>query len=199
MNENTFEQHYDVQTEDRSALLGQRGCVVWFSGLSGAGKSTLANALENYLLSQKRLSFVLDGDNVRRGLCADLDFSQEGRVENLRRVAQVAKLFADAGTVCLSAFISPLIASRQLARSIIGEDRFMEIYVSTSLAVCEQRDTKGLYKKARAGEVKNFTGISSPFEAPLNPDIAIDTEQTSVAEAVTQIASLLESRSIFDV
>lgn len=197
MAKNVFEQHYDVSSEDRYALLGQRGCVIWFSGLSGSGKSTIANALENELLSRKRLSFVLDGDNVRRGLCKDLDFTAEGRTENLRRVAELSKLFADAGTICLSAFISPTKAARQLALDIIGKERFIEVHVSTSLAVCESRDVKGLYARARAGEIKNFTGIDSPFEAPENPDIAIDTEHVAVPEAVASLIELLEKRSTF--
>lgn len=167
----------------KEELLQQRGLVIWFTGLSGAGKSTLAKALENQLYKEGILTQVLDGDKIRHGLNKNLGFSEEDRVENIRRIAEVGKLFCHCGLVAISAFISPTNAIRKMAREIIGEDDFYEIYVSTPLEVCEQRDPKGLYKKARAGIIKDFTGISAPYEAPQKPNLVINTADFSVQES----------------
>lgn len=165
-------------------LLGQRGRVVWFTGLSGSGKSTLALALERALYERGRLCRLLDGDNVRSGICQGLGFSEEDRRENIRRIGEVARLFKDTGIVTLCSFVSPMRDMRAMARDIVGADDFLEVYVSTPLEVCEERDVKGLYAKARKGEIKDFTGISAPFEAPLENYISIDTSKVSVEEAV---------------
>ena len=155
-----------VTAEDREKLLNQKGCVIWFTGLSGSGKSTLANAVEYVLHQQNHHTYVLDGDNVRHGLNKNLGFSPEDREENIRRIGEVAKLFADAGTIVMTAFISPYRDDRDTARALIADGRFVEVFVECPLEVCEERDTKGLYKKARAGEIKEFTGISAPYESP---------------------------------
>ena len=178
-----------VTVEDREKLLNQKGCVIWFTGLSGSGKSTLANAVEQVLHQQRHHTYVLDGDNVRHGLNKNLGFSPEDREENIRRIGEVAKLFADAGTIVMTAFISPYRADRDQARALIAEDRFVEVFVDCPLDVCEERDTKGLYKKARAGEIKEFTGISAPYEPPLNPEVTVNTAVHSVeacAQAVVE-------------
>jgi adenylylsulfate kinase len=161
-----------------------KGLVIWLTGLSGSGKTTVANGLHTVLKECRINSIVLDGDNIRNGINADLDFSAEGRKENIRRVMEIAKLFSDNGTVVIAAFISPYKADRDKAKSLIGQNHFREVYVSTSLAVCESRDTKGLYEKARKNEINDFTGISSPYEAPENPDMIIDTEQLSIEDSV---------------
>lgn len=194
---NLFASPSDVSAARRAAVARQKGCVLWFSGLSGSGKSTIARALESALIDAGRLPFVLDGDNLRLGLNRDLGFSENDRAENLRRVAEVARLMADASLIVITAFISPLRASRQAAREIIGAERFFEVHVSTSLATCEARDIKGLYKKARAGVIGDFTGISSPFEPPESPAIDIPTETTGVSEAVRRLTAMLERRGIF--
>jgi adenylylsulfate kinase len=170
--------------EAHEKLLGQRGRVVWFTGLSGSGKSTLALALERALYEHGHLCRLLDGDNVRSGICQGLGFSEEDRRENIRRIAEVARLFKDTGLVTLCSFVSPMRDMRAMARDIIGADDFLEVYVSTPLEVCEERDVKGLYAKARRGEIKDFTGISAPFEAPLENCINIDTSKVSVEDAV---------------
>ena len=172
-----------VTAEDRARLLAQRGCVVWFTGLSGSGKSTVARELEAALLSRGRLCYVLDGDNVRHGLNADLGFAPEDRRENIRRIGEVAALFADAGLVTLVAFISPYAADRARARAAAGDGRFIEVYLDVPLSTCEERDPKGLYAKAHAGEIEDFTGVSAPYEAPQSPEIAVDTSETSAQEA----------------
>jgi adenylyl-sulfate kinase len=194
---NLFASPSDVSVARRAAVARQRGCVLWFSGLSGSGKSTIARALESALIDTGRLPFVLDGDNLRLGLNRDLGFSESDRAENLRRVAEVARLMADASLLVITAFISPLRASRQAAREIIGAERFFEVHVSTSLATCEARDVKGLYRKAREGAISDFTGISSPFEPPESPALEIPTETTSVSEAVRRLTAMLERRGIF--
>ena len=170
--------------EAHEKLLGQRGRVVWFTGLSGSGKSTLALALERALYERGHLCRLLDGDNVRSGICQGLGFSEEDRRENIRRIAEVARLFKDTGLVTLCSFVSPLRDMRAMARDIVGADDFLEVYVSTPLEICEARDVKGLYAKARRGEIKDFTGVSAPFEAPLENYINIDTSKVSVEEAV---------------
>ena len=176
-----------VSAEDRAVLLGQRPVTIWLTGLSGAGKSTLAFALERHLLGVGRACYVLDGDNVRHGLNRDLGFSAEHRTENIRRIAEVARLINDAGLIVISAFISPCRIDREMARQIIGEDRFIEVYVATPLASCEQRDVKGMYKKARVGEIPCFTGVSSPYEPPEDPPLVIDTSNTSPDDAMHQL------------
>ena len=179
---------------DRERILGQRGCVVWFTGLSGSGKSTVARAVEEHLAKQGRLVYVLDGDNVRHGLCADLGFSPEDRNENIRRIGHVAALFADAGAIVLSAFISPYRADRQLARDAVGEGDFLEVFIDADLATCESRDPKGLYKKARAGEIAEFTGITAPYEAPEAPALVIPTDKQDLDASVAAVQKLLEDR-----
>ena len=180
-----------VAAEDREKLLNQKGCVIWFTGLSGSGKSTLANAVEHVLHQQRHHTYVLDGDNVRHGLNKNLGFSPEDREENIRRVGEVAKLFADAGTVVMTAFISPYRADRDQARALIAEGRFVEVFVDCPLEVCEERDTKGLYKKARAGEIKEFTGISAPYEPPLNPEVVVNSAELSIEACAAAVVSAL--------
>ncbi|MGF1803526.1 adenylyl-sulfate kinase [Vibrio gigantis] len=183
-----------VTHEQRSLQKQQTPVVLWFTGLSGSGKSTVANAVESKLLNLGKHSYLLDGDNVRHGLNKDLGFSDTDRVENIRRISEVAKLFVDSGTIVLTAFISPFIADREQARALLLPGQFLEVFIDTSLSVCEQRDPKGLYKKARAGEIKHFTGIDSTYEAPLNADIHVETEGRSIeacAEVVVnQLAEL---------
>lgn len=181
-----------VGPEDRERLLGQKGRVLWFTGLSGSGKSTLANATEAVLHASGRATFLLDGDNVRLGLNKDLGFSADDRSENIRRIAEVAKLMADAGLVVLTAFVSPYEADRAAARAIVGPGRFVEIFVDTPLEECERRDPKGLYAQARAGRIPEFTGVSAPFEAPSNPEIRVFPAHNSVEECVDQLLSTLE-------
>ena len=172
-----------LQRKDREALLKQKGIMIWFTGLSGSGKSTLAIALERELYKQGILCRILDGDNIRSGINNNLGFSEADRTENIRRIAEVSKLFVDCGIVTIAAFISPTHAIRRMASEIIGEDDFLEVYVSTPIEECERRDVKGLYAKARRGEIKEFTGISSPFEAPEHPFISIDTSRQSLADS----------------
>ena len=173
-----------LQRKDREALLKQKGIMIWFTGLSGSGKSTLAIALEGELYKQGILCRILDGDNIRSGINNNLGFSEADRTENIRRIAEVSKLFVDCGIVTIAAFISPTHAIGRMASEIIGEDDFLEVYVSTPIEECERRDVKGLYAKARRGEIKEFTGISSPFEAPEHPFISIDTSRQSLADSV---------------
>ena len=180
-----------VTAEAREKLLNQKGCVIWFTGLSGSGKSTLANAVEQVLHQQRHHTYVLDGDNVRHGLNKNLGFSPEDREENIRRIGEVAKLFADAGTIVMTAFISPYCADRDQARALIAEDRFVEVFVDCPLDVCEERDTKGLYKKARAGEIKEFTGISAPYEPPVNPEVTVNTAVLSIEECAQAVVEAL--------
>ncbi|MGD9983937.1 MAG: adenylyl-sulfate kinase [Porticoccaceae bacterium] len=186
-----------VSKEDRARQKRQKPCVIWFTGLSGAGKSTLANALERALFERGHHCYLLDGDNVRHGLNRDLGFSDADRVENIRRIAEVAKLLVDAGLIAMTAFISPFRADRQLARDLLPADEFIEVHVATSLAVCEQRDPKGLYRKARAGQIPNFTGIDSAYEAPVNPELVIDTGADELDGCVQNLLEYLERRGIF--
>ncbi len=175
--------------QEKEAFLGQKGMTLWFTGLSGSGKSTVAVAMEKALAGKGIFCRIIDGDNVRRGLNAGLGFSPEDRKENIRRVAEVCKLFTQTGIVTLATFISPTRELRGMAKEIIGEDDFIEVYVSTPIEECERRDVKGLYAKARRGEIKEFTGVSSPFEAPLSPDIEIDTSALDIEESVEKIIS----------
>ncbi|ENM5812757.1 adenylyl-sulfate kinase [Vibrio mimicus] len=185
-----------VDKEQRAALKEQRPAVLWFTGLSGAGKSTVAGALENRLAELGYHTYLLDGDNVRHGLCSDLGFSEQDRRENIRRIGELAKLMADAGLIVLTAFISPHRAERKMVRDLLPAGEFIEVYVNTSLDVCEARDPKGLYKKARAGEIRQFTGIDSAYEAPLNPDIDLPAGEKSVDELVVQCLQALAERNI---
>lgn len=176
---------------DKEQLLGQRGVMLWFTGLSGSGKSTVAIALERELQRRGLLCRILDGDNIRTGINANLGFSADDRKENIRRIAEVSKLFVDTGIITIAAFISPTEELRQMAAGIIGPDDFKEIYISTPLEECERRDVKGLYARARRGEVKNFTGISAPFEAPTHPALSLDTSKLSLEESVAELLKLL--------
>ncbi|WP_338589896.1 adenylyl-sulfate kinase [Shewanella khirikhana] len=187
-----WHQHAITHSE-RAEQKGHRGAILWFTGLSGAGKSTLAGALEAELYRRGLHSYLLDGDNVRHGLCKDLGFSLEDRRENIRRVGEVAKLMLDAGLLVLSAFVSPQRAERDLVRSLVGEGEFIEVHVATPLTVCESRDPKGLYQKARAGEIKDFTGISSPYEAPVSAELVIDTSEGDLDSQVAKLVDYLIS------
>lgn len=191
MTENVVWQLHKIGKSERACRSGQKPCVLWFTGLSGSGKSTLSDALEVRLHEMGFLCYLLDGDNVRHGLNKDLGFSDADRVENIRRIAEVSRLFVDAGLIVLTAFISPFRADRDAARAIMGPGELVEIHIDTPLAVCESRDPKGLYRKARAGEIRNFTGIDSAYEAPEHPEIRLDTSRQSVSECVAQIVDYL--------
>ncbi|MCA7011032.1 adenylyl-sulfate kinase [Dickeya dadantii] len=184
-----------VTREDRERQHGHRGVVVWFTGLSGSGKSTLAGALEQALFARGVSTYLLDGDNVRHGLCRDLGFSDDDRRENIRRVGEVARLMVDAGLVVLTAFISPHRAERQMVRELLDQEQFLEVFVDTPLAICEARDPKGLYRKARAGELRNFTGIDAVYEAPEQPELHLDGQQL-VTNLVAELLDMLHGRAI---
>ncbi len=189
--------HRATVTRQRRAKLNQHESVLlWFTGLSGSGKSTLAHALEEKLYQMGYHTFVLDGDNVRHGLSGDLGFSNDDRIENIRRISEIAKLFVEAGVIVLTAFISPFLADRAKARSLVGDD-FIEIYCKCPVTVCEERDVKGLYRRARVGEIKDFTGISSPYEEPSHPELSIDTNSHSIDECVEQILAYLIERGVY--
>ena len=183
--------HGKVAAVDRARRSGHSGCIVWLTGLSASGKSTIATELERKLFDMGKSVCVLDGDNVRHGLCSDLGFSPQNRKENIRRVSEVARLFADAGSVCITAFISPYRSDRELARAIAPQGKFIEVYLNAPLDVCEQRDPKGLYAKARTGEIKDFTGVSAPYEAPLQPEIELQTGRLSIGECVSIVLARL--------
>ena len=180
--------------QDKESLLGQRGIMIWFTGLSGSGKSTVAMGVERELHAQGILCRILDGDNVRAGINNNLGFSAEDRIENIRRIAEIGKLFVQTGVVTLACFVSPTNDIRQMAREIVGKEDFLEVYISTPIEECERRDVKGLYARARKGEVKNFTGISAPFEAPVSPDIDIDTSKIPLEESVKTLTELIIKR-----
>jgi adenylylsulfate kinase len=188
--------HATVTRARREAQNGHRSAIVWFTGLSGSGKSTLAHAVEEQLHQKGCRTFVFDGDNVRHGLCSDLGFSLEDRTENIRRIGEMTKLFVEAGAIALTAFISPTRADREAVRSRVPHGDFIEVYVRCPIEVCEERDVKGLYKKARAGKIAEFTGISSPYEEPEDPELVLDTDQISLEEGVARIMALLEERGI---
>jgi adenylylsulfate kinase len=183
-----------VSAADRGELLGQRGCVVWLTGLSGSGKSTIARSLESLLVGPGHLADVLDGDNIRHGLNSDLGFSHTDREENIRRISELSKLFADAGIITIAAFISPYRSGREYARGIVGTERFIESYVDVSLNECEKRDPKGLYKQARAGEIPDFTGIDAPYEEPENPELRITTDNATPDESAGKIMEYLADK-----
>lgn len=192
VNPNIVWQPTQVTRDEREQMLQQRGRVVWFTGLSGSGKSTVAVEVERRLVAAGRVTYLLDGDNLRFGLNRDLSFSVEDRRENIRRIAEVARLFADAGIIVMAAFISPYSDDRDAIRASMGEGRFIEISINTPLEVCEARDTKGLYAKARAGEISDFTGISAPYEEPENPELKIDTSQVALGDAACRVIRVIE-------
>jgi adenylylsulfate kinase len=188
--------HSSVNRAARAHQRGHRSAILWFTGLSGAGKSTLANAVNSALFEQGLACYVLDGDNIRHGLCSDLGFSDADREENIRRIGEVAKLFLDAGVVVLTAFVSPFRADRDRARALVEAGDFIEVHCAADLGVCEERDTKGLYAKARAGEIREFTGISSPYEEPESPELRIDTSRQSLEACVEQVLNHLQSAGV---
>ena len=188
--------HASVDRAARAEQRGHRSAILWLTGLSGAGKSTLANAVNQALFERGLATYVLDGDNVRHGLCKDLGFSDADREENIRRIGEVAKLFLDSGVIVLTAFVSPFRADRDKARSLVEDGDFIEVFCSADLGVCEERDTKGLYAKARAGEIKEFTGISSPYEAPEAPELSVDTGSAALEACVEQVVNALIERGV---
>ncbi|MDP2560090.1 adenylyl-sulfate kinase [Psychrobium sp. 1_MG-2023] len=192
--ENIVWHQHAVDKALRGEQKRQKPCVLWFTGLSGSGKSTVAGALERVLYEAGQHTYLLDGDNVRHGLCGDLGFDDAARQENIRRVGEVAKLMADAGLIVLSAFISPFTQEREQVRAMLNEGEFIEVHIATSLAACEERDPKGLYKKARAGEIKHFTGIDSEYQAPKNPEIVIQTEEQTLEQSVEQLVNYLREQ-----
>ena len=194
MSKNTTKYEFTVSQSEREKLHKHKAFLIWFTGLSGSGKSTIANALENELHTRNISTYSLDGDNIRQGINKDLGFSSEHRTENIRRIAEIANLFVDAGIVTLASFVSPYKKDREEVKKIVGSDKTIEIYVSTSLEECERRDVKGLYQKARKGEITNMTGISAPYEKPLNADLEIDTVSESIEESVQKILQLIEKR-----
>lgn len=187
---------HQITQQERAERAGQKPCLLWFTGLSGSGKSTLANALEHRLFASEHFTYVLDGDNVRHGLNRDLGFTAEDREENIRRIGEVGKLFVHAGMIVLTAFISPFRSDRRMVRALLQEGEFVEIHVRAPLDVCEQRDPKGLYQRARSGEIKDFTGIDSPYEAPTEPEIIIDTGENDLESSVAELEDALRERGI---
>ena len=197
MADNIVWHDHKITRAERSVNKNQKPCLLWFTGLSGSGKSTIANALDVALHKRGYHTFLLDGDNVRHGLCSDLGFSDDDREENIRRVGEVCKLFADAGLIVMSAFISPFTSDRRMVRKLFPAGEFIEVFMDTPLATCEERDPKGLYQKARSGQIEHFTGIDSPYEIPSHPELRLDTSTMSVEECVdTLIAYLLEREMI---
>jgi bifunctional enzyme CysN/CysC len=193
---NTYFQSFEVTKAARARLNGQRPVLLWFTGLSGAGKSTIANSLEQKLHALGKRTFVLDGDNVRHGLNRDLGFTEADRVQNIRRVAEVGKLFVEAGLITIVSFISPFRAEREMARSLMAPDEFIEIFVDTPLEICEQRDPKGLYRKARRGELRNFTGLDSPYERPSNPELTLDALKNSASDLADTVIHFMQQRGV---
>ena len=195
---NTVYHNATVTRDRRNQLNGHKSAVIWFTGLSGSGKSTLAHCVEEELHNLDCITFVLDGDNVRHGLSSDLTFNDNDRKENIRRIGEVANLMMEAGVIAMTAFISPFKEDRNLVRQLLTQGDFIEIYCNASLEVCESRDVKGLYKRARAGEIKNYTGIDSPYEAPDNPELVINTESESLEESITKVIDFLKSKGIIN-
>lgn len=195
-NKNVIYQEMEVTRAKRAEIKHQTPVTIWFTGLSGSGKSTLANEVEKMLFDMGKHTMSLDGDNIRLGINRDLGFTEQDRIENIRRIAEVSKLINDAGIITLTSFISPYIRDREQARIIIGSDNFIEVYVSTPIEECERRDVKGLYKKARDGEIQNFTGITSPYEPPVNPDIIIDTTKQDLVTSAKVIMDYLKAKDI---
>ena len=195
-NKNIVWHDHNVTKQERLSLKEQKPCILWFTGLSGSGKSTIANAVESKLLELKKHTYLLDGDNIRMGLNKGLGFSDEDRVENIRRIGEVSKLFIDSGIIVLTASISPFQEDRDMVRALVEKDEFIEVFIDTPLEICEQRDPKGLYKKARKGEIPNFTGISSPYEAPLNAELVINAGELDIEESVAKIVNFLKSKEL---
>ncbi|MDP2902315.1 MAG: adenylyl-sulfate kinase [Methylovulum sp.] len=195
-NSNTIWHHATVTRADREALHGHRSVILWFTGLSGSGKSTLAHAVEEHLYKIGISTFVLDGDNVRHGLCSDLSFNDNDRIENIRRIGELAKLVIEAGIITLTAFISPFKSDRNAARNLVPHGDFLEIYCQCPIETCEQRDVKGLYKKARSGQIPFFTGIDSPYEAPEDPELIVNTHEQTLEESVARVINLLIQRGV---
>ncbi|TAL54007.1 MAG: adenylyl-sulfate kinase [Methylovulum sp.] len=193
---NTVWHHATVTRADREKLHGHKSVILWFTGLSGSGKSTLAHAVEDYLYKIGISTFVLDGDNVRHGLCSDLSFNDHDRVENIRRIGELAKLVIEAGVITLTAFISPFKSDRNTARNLVPHGDFLEIHCQCPIETCEQRDVKGLYKKARAGQIPFFTGIDSPYEAPEDPELVVNTHEQTLEESVERVITLLVQRGV---
>ena len=196
MSLNTVKHNYKVTKTDREKKQGNKAYLLWFTGLSGSGKSTLANLVEVALHQQNKSTYVLDGDNIRQGINKDLSFTPEDRSENIRRIAEISKLMVNAGVITIGAFVSPYLKDRALIKKIVGENNFIEIFVNTSLEECENRDVKGLYKKARSGEIKNMTGISAPYEIPKNPDFEIITDGQTIENSVNEILTFLNNKII---
>ena len=194
MSLNTLKHIYKVTKTDREKKQGNRAFLLWFTGLSGSGKSTLANLVEVALHKQNKSTYVLDGDNIRQGINKDLSFAPEDRTENIRRIAEISNLMLDAGVITLAAFVSPYLKDRELVKKIVGENNFIEIFVNTSLSECEHRDVKGLYKKARSGEIKNMTGISAPYEAPVKPNLEVVTDGQPIEESVKTILEFINKK-----
>ena len=194
MNLNIIRHNYKTTKSQRELQHGHKAYLLWFTGLSGSGKSTLANLVEAALHNKGLSTYILDGDNIRKGINKDLNFAPEDRTENIRRIAEISNLMLDAGVLTLAAFVSPYIKDRMVVKQIVGPDNFIEIYVNTSLEECERRDVKGLYKKARSGEIKNMTGISAPYEAPTNPDFEIITDGQSIEDSVKEVLIFLNNK-----
>jgi adenylylsulfate kinase len=197
LNDNIVWHSHNVDKKERAAIKDQKPCILWFTGLSGSGKSTIANAVEAALNQKGKHTYLLDGDNIRMGLNKGLGFSDEDRVENIRRIGEVSKLFIDSGLIVLTAFISPFQKERDSVRKLVEKDEFIEIFIDTPLEICESRDPKGLYKKARRGEIPNFTGISSPYEAPTKPEIHIKNDKISIEDVTQQIVDYLQKKGYF--
>ena len=198
-NKNIVWHDHQVSKEERSEVKKQKPCILWFTGLSGSGKSTIANAVESKLLEHKKHTYLLDGDNIRMGLNRGLTFCDEDRIENIRRIGEVSKLFVDAGTIVLTAFISPFQKERDAVRALVEDGEFIEVFVDTPLDTCESRDPKGLYKKAREGEIPNFTGISSPYEAPIKAEIHLHTDIITVEESAEKVINYLKKNGYINV
>ncbi len=198
-NANIIWHDHNITKKDRSQIKDQKPCILWFTGLSGSGKSTIANAVETKLNQLEKHTYLLDGDNIRMGLNKGLGFSDEDRVENIRRIGEVSKLFVDAGIIVLTAFISPFQKERDAVRALVEKSEFIEIFIDTPLEVCESRDPKGLYQKARKGEIPNFTGIDSPYEAPQNPEVYIHSNSISIDEAANTVINYLSQQGYLDV
>lgn len=195
-NQNTVWHEPTVYRNDREDMNGHKSVIIWFTGLSGSGKSTMSHALEDVLHKNKVRTYVLDGDNIRRGLCNDLGFSDKDRTENIRRIGEVSKLMMEAGVIVLTAFISPFINDRRIVRELVNDGEFIEVYCNASLETCESRDIKGLYKKARAGEISHFTGISSPYEKPENPELVLETSRDSIDKCIDKLICYLKDKQI---